>query len=1560
MSSFLILAVLLIRISFKKASASFRCVLWMLVGVRLIVPVSISSPFGLVPDVDLSMEQDAGQDGLSAERDYGQEGSENVEITGGTGYDREAEMNGGDGIGQLSGENQAGIAGENNQISGGVYPWESGQNAGGNYPLGSDGILGENNPDGNNQFAADGQVPETDAGTGSAYISGDSVNNLDETSDIGEENRQGALTGDETAEDIGENSGNFATYAWNISTYVWLMGSCVLLLYMLISYLHLRNSLKEAIPSYVSCGEVPVKVYRHESVDSPFLLGIISPKIYVPLKMMGQDLQFVLAHERTHLRRRDHWLKPLSFLVLALYWFHPLVWVAYILLGRDIELACDERVIRENPKLDRAAYASALLTGAVKQPKIAVCPVAFGEVDVKQRVNNVLNYKKPGFWIALFCALLGVVVVLLFMTVSEEDDGLPASTEDVQDEEASGDGAQGENQDDSQSGEEATSGEQIPTQERRIKYRMYYDVIHSFDGDEGAQTWDFVTSELPYERDCWFADYNGEKLLRIASEDEQYMASLIPDIVYYKADEGETPLEIVLKMLDAMIEPLTIPSENRSYTIKKYAIRDQKLIQVGDGVWLLPYIDGYYDYEGVDFISMEQRMEVESGLLWNGMFPFEGQGSDSVFYYLLIEENGVFRLQLADDMKELCDEYAVETAGEPENELIFYYPVNSLNAPEYIPPNEHELIAPDCFWAGNGYVFVDDSINGRILVYKDGAYEKSIGLPNGVGMDIQKMYYLQEADELKVVWLDTSTDMPSYYNLAGFDVSSGMLMNGWREEIGDVHEQMTHCCFDSEGVLWRNMLYDKVQEPDEATKRANHIVTLSGAGEFPYAVSEDVKALASYISDSWKIIAKHNETNYYLHNQLVFNGDERLSLAVVMKNNTHVATPEADANPILSLGPAGNIYQMVVDEGGVRIYRLGFAEYDAEDRNDMMVRQIQPAEVTVRSEGAASMAPIEDFKVLDSNQVWEWTKDGKFAELVQAQGMSLFEQYDNLEPSVLYEGAAGASYSCRMDYDGKIYELTVTYEIDKNNPDMKKVQRVYVESAENGRRVVLYSVDESDVIGDFGNYLINSYGVEKQISFCLPAGFNLGAYNKQFAGYYASFLEGDIEEKPGDFYASDWAVTPGGIGTFSGDYLAYDENGEAAGFAHWWTGTGGTWREDECEKLDGCFTSAVLTEFHMSYFRTAPDHGAFMQKYPELSDQYLEPVDYWYVYICDVTMETGYMVFLKQEYFSKEDAIAFARSVKPLENVDMNEEGGGRTELEPTMGLNMKMLLKMAEDNTLIATIEEQGIDWFRQYNNPVGGGPVNTVSSSYAYRLSHQNKEYELRVHFKIGKDGAEDTVDTVYIIYPDTGEKEAIYTVRNNVETVDLGEFVDYIDRAYSLDKYITYQLPEGYNFTLGEFEIPVDEVGPMYNGCLLEGDLEPLPIDGNVGWSAAPGGIGTFTNWKRITFENGEPVAISYGGNHQGVNKDSFEKVEGCFTSALLAELNFDLFSAATYENFKQEHPELADSLQSSSKIWYVLIGDETMDVGYAVFLNQAFFTKEDAIAFARSVKPIEEQN
>ncbi len=192
-------------------------------------------------------------------------------------------------------------------------------------------------------------------------------------------------------------------------TLVWLAGIAAMLIYTTVSYILLRRKTFTAVL-------LRSNIYQSENVESPFVLGIMKPKIYLPFQMDGQSVEHVVAHEEAHIRRKDHWWKPLGFLLLALHWFNPLMWFGYILLCKDIELACDERVIKKMDSENRADYTQALVACSVSHRSIAACPIAFGEVSVKERVKSVMNYKKPTFWIICVAVVACVVVAVCFLT----------------------------------------------------------------------------------------------------------------------------------------------------------------------------------------------------------------------------------------------------------------------------------------------------------------------------------------------------------------------------------------------------------------------------------------------------------------------------------------------------------------------------------------------------------------------------------------------------------------------------------------------------------------------------------------------------------------------------------------------------------------------------------------------------------------------------------------------------------------------------------------------------------------------------------------------------------------------------------------------------------------------------------------------------------------------------------------------------------------------------------------------------------------------------------------
>ena len=207
-----------------------------------------------------------------------------------------------------------------------------------------------------------------------------------------------------------------------VASILWCIGMGLMGLYAFSSYFHLTRRVKTAV-------RLDGNLFQCDTIPTPFVLGITRPRIYLPKSIAREDLPHVIAHERAHIRRRDHWWKPLGFLLLSVYWFHPLIWLAYILLCRDMELACDERVIASLSRRQRADYAQALLNCSVGRRAVTACPIAFGEVGVKERVKRVLSFRKPAFWAILAAVLVCVIVAVCFLTnpVMPEETALPVS-----------------------------------------------------------------------------------------------------------------------------------------------------------------------------------------------------------------------------------------------------------------------------------------------------------------------------------------------------------------------------------------------------------------------------------------------------------------------------------------------------------------------------------------------------------------------------------------------------------------------------------------------------------------------------------------------------------------------------------------------------------------------------------------------------------------------------------------------------------------------------------------------------------------------------------------------------------------------------------------------------------------------------------------------------------------------------------------------------------------------------------------------------------------------------
>ncbi len=195
----------------------------------------------------------------------------------------------------------------------------------------------------------------------------------------------------------------------DIAALVWLVGAFAMLIYGLVSFLRVRFRVKMSIPYREN-------MYYCDKISSPFILGIFKPRIYLPPSLSTEQMEYVILHEKAHLKRKDHLTKPFGFILLSVYWFNPLVWLAFVLMCRDIELACDEKAIKQMDNKDKRGYSEALVSLSTGHSFVAACPLAFGEAGIKDRIKSIVNYKKPAFWTVLVSVILCVAVAVCFLT----------------------------------------------------------------------------------------------------------------------------------------------------------------------------------------------------------------------------------------------------------------------------------------------------------------------------------------------------------------------------------------------------------------------------------------------------------------------------------------------------------------------------------------------------------------------------------------------------------------------------------------------------------------------------------------------------------------------------------------------------------------------------------------------------------------------------------------------------------------------------------------------------------------------------------------------------------------------------------------------------------------------------------------------------------------------------------------------------------------------------------------------------------------------------------------
>ncbi len=422
-ASYLVVAVIVARWLLRKTPKSIVCYLWLLVGIRLICPFSVESAFSLLPK----------QPAFDNRQIFWNSQNENdTDGTNANGFNAEA-MN----PDNLFPDKIDPDSSEKNSLNqGNVNQDNTNQDKENQDNMNQDNMNQDNaNQDSMNQDSMNQDSTNQDSMNQDTMnqdsMNQDSMNQDSMNQDTMNQDsmNQDSMNQDSMNQDTMNKTGirqsdstqaitMFLPKIYRIASYFWIAGMLVMFVYFVVSWRRVQNKVRTAIPMNLA----GTKYYQCDNISSPFLFGIVKPRIYVPSHIAKQELSYVLRHETAHRQRRDYMVKPISYLLLMVYWINPILWAAYILLCRDIELACDEQVVKEMGTDCKKAYSQALLTYSVSRSSIAACPVAFGEIGVKQRVKNILNYKKPTFWVFLAAAAAGIVIMVCFMTKPKMQD----------------------------------------------------------------------------------------------------------------------------------------------------------------------------------------------------------------------------------------------------------------------------------------------------------------------------------------------------------------------------------------------------------------------------------------------------------------------------------------------------------------------------------------------------------------------------------------------------------------------------------------------------------------------------------------------------------------------------------------------------------------------------------------------------------------------------------------------------------------------------------------------------------------------------------------------------------------------------------------------------------------------------------------------------------------------------------------------------------------------------------------------------------------------------------
>ncbi|MBQ7775261.1 MAG: M56 family metallopeptidase [Lachnospiraceae bacterium] len=1033
-----------------------------------------------------------------------------------------------------------------------------------NNGVGCDNAIGEDTLNG----TSDGAISNNGTpSVGTMYSVGTGVTDLTEQDS-------------QTTSGMNINSMEFVTLLLQVGAVLWLAGVAAILLYSIVSYVKLKRKILCSI-----C--VSENIYYADDIDSPFVLGIFKPRIYLPSSMKQENLHYVLEHERTHIRKWDPLKKMLAFCISVIHWFNPFAWVAFYFFSKDMEMACDEETITRLGIENKQDYATALLQLASGKRVLLGAPLAFGEGNVKGRIRNIVKYKKV--WRIVSVAAIVVIAILAVgfltqtnatTTLAKPEGGEPDNAKEEQNP---------ENTQEPESTKEPIGQEKEP-----------------FSLPEGAVqvaiTKPILTEETENGIEGPYLDYASESMIIFHDHYGLFVYSKEKGLI------GEIDLHALgMEQLQGS-NAWSVEVEADGSRIYMHGMEDEDM-----------YV---YDVEQ-NVLYRQKKYDVSDIEMFHGLVDWREYIEPD---YTVARS--IFCVPLANDYYH----YLESGSGLPVDMcwVIRQYPQTEKATAEYIK--------------------IFDSYEGEwSALYSDARHE----------MDVEKNLNKQLsliASQKESWMMKTAYDLENYgFAVTDLDnngrleiISSQMHGRGQVSdnkifEVSDDYEELIRVKTNyAEGESQPDILADTITAYRDET--GIHYIAYDYNNEVEKGTYESYQSLQFVNGQLTGRLLGRKSTEFQQGKGLVttyYDGEGR----TITEEEYHQMVEKT----------FHNAYQFQVNMGWQDV-----AEFDEVSEQDLKkalqaslaafnVRRVSKENVVGAYPGVEETP--EAFTMVDLIELF---KEDKVAET-----MRNYVEQDGILPSNIrrsyQEGALSWHYYYDLEYQGKSYTLRAYYwnpeNAQENGHAPNQLYEVILYENSAGDALMLYSNDYRHAgaipLMDIEEFLAKEYGMEQYLSLKLPEGTYLRDYsmlmNDIFQGSLIQFLE-DYEGIPHEEWAPEAWYAPGGVGMVgeeSFDDRATFEDGKLVGFRWLMTHGGG----EVVEVLEDCDMPAVLYHYNFDVF-TLPEGTEYAEKHGISMDEVPWLSDYWYVFFAEPESDCAYVVFLNQAYFTKEDILELARSVK--------------------------------------------------------------------------------------------------------------------------------------------------------------------------------------------------------------------------------------------------------------------------------------------------------------------------